>query len=82
MIKIGGNAVAVLTQRLLSEKKKLPKIQVLIYPWTQLVIYFAFFFASNLLLHEVFYLLKDKFSFTISCKIWKLWLIRFIERFL
>lgn len=43
MIKIGGNAVAVLTQRLLSEKKKLPRIQVLIYPWTQLVTYFAFF---------------------------------------
>lgn len=35
--KIGGNAVAVTTQRLLAEKQQLPKLQILIYPWTQLV---------------------------------------------
>jgi acetyl esterase/lipase len=33
----GGNAVAVTTQRLLKEKRQLPKVQVLIYPWTQMV---------------------------------------------
>lgn len=32
----GGNAVAVINQRLLKEKLRLPKIQVLIYPWMQL----------------------------------------------
>lgn len=32
----GGNAVAVITQRLLQEKLPSPKIQVLIYPWVQL----------------------------------------------
>ena len=31
----GGNAVAVITQRLQAEKLKQPKIQVLIYPWMQ-----------------------------------------------
>jgi acetyl esterase/lipase len=33
----GGNVVAVVTQKLLAEKQKQPKIQVLIYPWTQMV---------------------------------------------
>lgn len=33
----GGNVVAVMTQRLNFEKKKMPKLQVLIYPWTQMV---------------------------------------------
>jgi acetyl esterase/lipase len=33
----GGNIVAVMTQRLLAEKINLPKLQVLIYPWTQMV---------------------------------------------
>lgn len=32
----GGNAVAVVTQRLLREKSKLPKLQILIYPWLQM----------------------------------------------
>jgi acetyl esterase/lipase len=32
----GGNAVAVLIQRLMDEELKLPKLQVLIYPWVQL----------------------------------------------
>jgi len=35
----GGNAVAVITQRLLREKRKLPKLQILIYPWLQMVDY-------------------------------------------
>jgi len=35
----GGNAVAVITQRLLKEKRKLPKLQILIYPWLQMVDY-------------------------------------------
>jgi arylacetamide deacetylase-like 3/4 len=33
----GGNAVAVITQKLLYENKKMPKLQVLIYPWTQMI---------------------------------------------
>ena len=32
----GGNAVAVITQRLLQEKLPQPKLQLLIYPWTQM----------------------------------------------
>lgn len=32
----GGNAAAVITQRLKSENKKMPKLQVLVYPWTQM----------------------------------------------
>ena len=40
----GGNIVAVLTQRLNQEYIKKPKLQVLIYPWTQMVIYFIFLF--------------------------------------
>ena len=32
----GGNIVAVLTQKLLQEGKKQPKLQVLIYPWMQM----------------------------------------------
>jgi len=35
----GGNAVAVITQKLLDEKQKMPKLQVLIYPWTQMINY-------------------------------------------
>jgi len=35
----GGNAVAVVSQRLLAENLKQPKLQVLIYPWLQMVIY-------------------------------------------
>ncbi len=34
----GGNAVAVVSQRLLAENLKQPKLQVLIYPWLQMVI--------------------------------------------
>lgn len=33
----GGNIVAAMTQRLRSEKITQPKLQVLIYPWTQMV---------------------------------------------
>ena len=33
----GGNAVAVMTQRLKAENMKMPLLQVLIYPWTQMV---------------------------------------------
>ena len=33
----GGNAVSVVTQRLLRDKLKMPKLQVLIYPWNQLI---------------------------------------------
>ena len=33
----GGNAVAVITQRLLKEKLPQPKLQILIYPWVQLL---------------------------------------------
>jgi len=29
----GGNAVAVITQKLLKEKRKQPKLQILVYPW-------------------------------------------------
>lgn len=36
----GGNIVAVIAQRLNSEQKKMPKLQVLIYPWTQMVKYY------------------------------------------
>jgi len=35
----GGNIVAVMTQRLLAEKLKQPKLQVLIYPWLQMVVF-------------------------------------------
>lgn len=31
----GGNAATVVAQRLLKEHLQIPKIQVLIYPWTQ-----------------------------------------------
>lgn len=34
----GGNAVAVMTQKLQTENIKMPKLQVLIYPWMQMVI--------------------------------------------
>jgi acetyl esterase/lipase len=44
----GGNAVAVLTQRLLAEKRPLPKVQLLIYPWCQL---FNHRFPSSLRYH-------------------------------
>lgn len=37
MILTGGGAVAAVSQRLLDEKKQLPKLQILIYPWLQLV---------------------------------------------
>ena len=41
----GGNVVAVMTQRLLAEKLKQPKLQVLIYPWLQMVkYYYSIFF--------------------------------------
>lgn len=40
----GGNAVAVMTQRLKAENLKLPRLQVLIYPWLNL---FNFRMASN-----------------------------------
>lgn len=33
----GGNAVGVVTQRLLKEKLPQPKLQLLIYPWTQMI---------------------------------------------
>ena len=33
----GGNIVAVMTQKLLAEHVKMPKIQVLVYPWLQMV---------------------------------------------
>lgn len=33
----GGNVVAVLTQRFLREKRQMPKLQVLVYPWLQMV---------------------------------------------
>lgn len=33
----GGNIAAVLTQKLVKEKKKLPKLLILIYPWTQMM---------------------------------------------
>lgn len=39
----GGNIVMVMTQRLAKEKIKQPKMQVLIYPWTQMVIDFTFY---------------------------------------
>jgi acetyl esterase/lipase len=32
----GGNAAAVITQRLLAEKQQQPKLQILIYPWVQI----------------------------------------------
>ena len=34
---LGGNAVAVITQRLKENKEALPKLQILIYPWVQLM---------------------------------------------
>ncbi len=33
----GGNIVAVMTQKLKSDNIKMPKLQVLIYPWMQMV---------------------------------------------
>ncbi len=45
----GGNIVAVMAQRLLSENVNLPKLQVLIYPWMQMVIALKFFHKSNFL---------------------------------
>lgn len=33
----GGNAVAIITQKILQQKLKMPKLQVLIYPWVQMV---------------------------------------------
>lgn len=33
----GGNAVAVMTQRLKAENVKQPLLQILIYPWVQMV---------------------------------------------
>ena len=33
----GGNAVAVISQKLLAENKKMPKLQILIYPWMQMI---------------------------------------------
>jgi acetyl esterase/lipase len=41
----GGNVVAVMTQRLLAEKLKQPKLQVLIYPWLQMVKYYYNYFS-------------------------------------
>jgi acetyl esterase/lipase len=42
---IGGHAVAVVSQRLLEEKQPQPKLQILIYPWTQMVNMYT---ASNI----------------------------------
>ena len=36
----GGNAVAAVTQRLKVENMKMPKLQILIYPWLQMVCWF------------------------------------------
>ena len=33
----GGNVVAVISQKLLAENKKMPKLQILIYPWLQMI---------------------------------------------
>lgn len=33
----GGNIVAVMTQKLMADRFKMPKLQVLVYPWIQMV---------------------------------------------
>jgi acetyl esterase/lipase len=64
----GGNAVAVITQRLARSQLKMPKLQVLIYPWLQMY--------NALLPSEIQYNKKGFFSHTgFSFALYQLWLV-------
>jgi arylacetamide deacetylase len=56
----GGNCVAVMTQRLKVEKVKQPILQVLIYPWTQLV--------RLLYIYSFFYQVADNLNFKLTLR--------------
>ena len=60
----GGNCVAVMTQRLKVEKVKQPILQVLIYPWTQLV--------RLLYIYSFFYQVADNLNFK------EKWILKFL----